>query len=199
MNPIRNQNYFALDLELNQNPETKVPKIIEVGVAIGNPTNDAYILRNWYVNPNESITSFITQLTGITQEVVETQSTPLNQIAEELGQLLTENQVFCNPITWGQGDAEELKAEFRENGIQFPFFGRRIIDVKTIFVFLEQVKGRSPAGGLSSAMGKYKLPFTGKPHRANVDAYNTLRFYFYLMNRQRSLEETLFNFKSISH
>jgi ATP-dependent DNA helicase DinG len=198
MNPIRDVNYFALDLELNQNPETKVPKIIEVGLAVGNPTkpND-FLVRNWYVNPQEPLLPFITELTGITEEVIQEKSVPLSQVADEMAEILSGPNLFCNPVTWGQGDASELKQEFKDNGIDFPFFGRRIVDVKTLYAFLEQVNGRSPAGGLRKSMERYRVSFRGDAHRASVDALNTLRFYFFLMERQRKLESAMASLKTI--
>jgi inhibitor of KinA sporulation pathway (predicted exonuclease) len=197
---MRNQNYFSLDLELNNKNDGTVPKIIQVGVAIGNPTQpDNIKTYSWYLNPQEPITPFITNLTGITDEMVQTQSVSHSDLAEELGSLIKENDCFQNPITWGQNDAEELKDEFRSRNIDFPFFGRRIIDVKTVYVFYEMVNGRSPSGGLSKSMGRYKLPFIGKSHRADVDALNTLRFYFYLMSRQKTLETCMSEMKSISY
>lgn len=197
MNPIRDVPYFALDLELNNKSDGSVPKIIQVGVAIGKPNQIK--TYSWYVNPQEPLVPFITELTGITEEVIANESVSLEQVAQELGQILNQEKPFTNPITWGQGDADELKDEFRQNGINFPFFGRRILDVKTLFVFNEQVNGRSPSGGLRSAMGKYKVPFVGTPHRADVDAYNTLRFYFFLRGRQRKLEECMNLMKSVDY
>jgi inhibitor of KinA sporulation pathway (predicted exonuclease) len=197
MNPLRDIPYFALDLELNNKSDGSVPKIIQVGIAIGKPTDIK--TYSWYVNPQEPLVPFITELTGITEEVIATQSVPLSQVAEELGELLNKEKPFVNPITWGQGDAQELKDEFNQNGIDFPFFGRRILDVKTLFVYLEQVNGRSPSGGLRSAMGKYKCPFLGTPHNAMDDALNTLRFYFALVNRQRKLEDAMNLLKTVSY
>jgi inhibitor of KinA sporulation pathway (predicted exonuclease) len=197
MNPVREIPYFALDLELNNKSDGTVPKIIQVGIAIGKP-NDIKTY-SWYVNPQEPLVPFITELTGITEEVIATQSVSLSQVAEELGNLLTQEKPFTNPIVWGGNDAAELLQEFRDGGIDFPFFGRRILDVKTLFVYLEQVNGRSPSGGLRSAMGKYKCPFIGTPHRADQDAYNTLRFYFALVNRQRKLEDAMNLLKTVSY
>jgi ATP-dependent DNA helicase DinG len=140
---MRDTNYFALDLELNNKNDGTTCKIIQVGVAVGSPFNPENIKTwSWYLNPQEPITPFITQLTGITDEVVKTQSVSYSTLAEELGSVLKEYNVFCNPITWGQGDAQELKDELKQNGVKFPFFGRRIIDVKTIYVFLEMVNGK---------------------------------------------------------
>jgi inhibitor of KinA sporulation pathway (predicted exonuclease) len=197
MSDLRDIKYFSLDLELNQ---LQTPKIIQVGMAIASPLRPNDIQTySWLVNPQEPLVPFITQLTGITEDMIATQSVTLDVVARELGELLSNEKPFVNPVTWGGGDADELKTEFRQNGIQFPFFGRRIIDVKTIYVFLEQVNGRSPSGGLRKSMGRYGLQFQGTPHRADVDAYNTLRFFFFLRERQRKLEEVIQSMKTISY
>jgi inhibitor of KinA sporulation pathway (predicted exonuclease) len=52
-------------------------------------------------------------------------------------------------------------------------------------------KRNSFKGGLRASMSKYKLNFKGEPHRADVDAYNTLVFYFELMKRQTKIEEMI--------
>ena len=200
MNPLRDTKYFSLDLELNNKKDGTIPKIIQVGVAIGSPLRPENIQSySWFLDPEEPITPFITELTGITDEIIQEKSVSHKVVAQEFGELLKVNNVFPNPITWGQNDDKELKDEFRARNIDFPFFGRRIIDVKTIYVFLEMVNGRSPAGGLSKSMGRYKIPFNGKSHRADVDAVNTLRFYFYLLQRQNVLETCMSTMKNIAY
>jgi len=194
---MRDLNYFALDLELNNKSDGSVPKIIQVGVAVGNPVRSEFEVRSWYINPLEPIVPEITRLTGITDQIIQSSSVTHDTLACELAEFLNNNSVFVNPVTWGQGDAEELKAELRERSIHFPHFGRRIIDVKTIFVFLEMTAGRSTASGLSKAMAKYGIEFIGKSHRADNDAYNTLRFYFELMRRQSVLNEVVTDLKQI--
>jgi inhibitor of KinA sporulation pathway (predicted exonuclease) len=95
-------------------------------------------------------------------------------------------------VVWGGGeknDATELKDEFRERGINFPFFGRRVIDVKTLYVFNQMVQGKTPSGGLRKSMISYGLTFEGTSHRAEIDAENTLRFFFYFLEKQRKFEE----------
>lgn len=194
---MKSQNFVALDLELNKNEEG-TNRIIQVGIAIGNPTTPEDIKTfSWYINPEEKIDPFITQLTGITDEIIQEKAVDHKTVAQEFGELLKVYDVFCNPITWGQGDASELKAEFRERDIYFPFFGRRIFDVKTIYVFNQFVKGRSPSGGLRKSMNSYGIPFEGISHRADVDAKNTLRFFFYLMQRQKTFENVIEQMRSM--
>lgn len=203
MNPIRPQNYISLDLELNNKQDGTTPRIIQVGVSIGSPVMpDDIKTFSWYLDPEEKITDFISNLTGITDEIIKEKAVQHETVAQELGALLTVNECFVNPLVWGGGDrndASELKDEFRERNIHFPFFGRRVVDVKGIYVFLEQVNGRSSSGGLSKSMNRYKCPFIGESHRADNDAYNTLRFYFHLLNRQRKLEDTVNLMKSIEY
>ena len=197
---MTSQNYFALDLELNNLKNGKTPKIIQVGVAIGSGLEDI-TTYSWYLNPEEPISEEITKLTGITDEMVQTQSVSHQTLATELGELLKSNNVFCNPVVWGGNskfsDASELKAEFDERGISFPFFGRRVIDVKTLYVFNQIVKGRTKSGGLKKSMASYGLDFVGTSHNAEYDALNTLRFFFHLVNRQCIFESTMEQMKHL--
>ncbi len=198
MNSIRDQNFISLDLELNNKDDGTVPKIIEVGVAIGSPTRpDEIITCNWYLDPQEPITPFITKLTGIDDETIKNYSTEHKYVAQELGELIKTYNCFTNPITWGQGDVQELKCEFNERNIDFPFFGRRIFDVKTVYVFNQMMRGRSVSGGLRKAMNIYGLKFDGEPHRAPVDAYNTLKLFFYFLNMERQKLDLIQSFKEL--
>jgi inhibitor of KinA sporulation pathway (predicted exonuclease) len=188
---IRNTPYIALDLELNPGPE--VPEIIQVGVAIGSieQAESHWITRSWYVKPlsGTPITQPITDLTGIGQDTIDSLGVDHNTVGRELSDLIRSvPDLFVNPVTWGQGDASELLEEFRTAGVHFPHFGRRIIDVKTFHVLVELANGRSPAGGLRSSMGRHGMMFKGTPHRADVDAFNTLRFFFHFLRRQESFE-----------
>lgn len=195
---MRDQNYFALDLELNNKNDGSVPRIIEVGVAIGNPLRPEEINKlNWYLDPQEPITPFISGLTGITDKVISEKAVPHAQVAKELGALIDIFNCFPNPVTWGQGDALELKQEFQDRGVSFPYFGRRIFDVKTLFVYKQIALGKTPSGGLKKALNIHGLKFEGTPHRASDDAYNTLLFFFHLLNREKDLQDCISALKSL--
>ena len=191
---MRDQNYLAIDLELNNKNDGTTPKIIQVGVAFGSPLRpDEIETHSWYLDPQEPISPFITQLTGITDEIIQEKAVPHNKLAEELGMLISWEKCFVNPVVWGGGgegnDATELKDEFRERRIDFPYFGRRVIDVKTLYVFQQMVQGKTPSGGLRKSMNSYGLKFQGTPHNAEDDAFNTLRFFFYFLERQKKFED----------
>ena len=183
---IRNTPYLSLDLELNGTD------IIQVGVAVGSVDTDPadYLVRSWYVRPKSgtAIETRITELTGIDQETVDTRGVDHSVVARELSELIVDSGCFVNPVQWGLGDADELLAEFRSYGLPFPHFGRRVIDVKHFYLFVEAANGQALSGGLRSSMGRHGLEFTGTPHRADADAFNTLRFFFHLVKRQEALE-----------
>lgn len=193
--------YLALDLELNNAPDgsTPNPKIIQVGVAIGsmNQPKNEWLVKHWFVKVNEPIYPFITELTGITNEDIKQYGMTHYEIGKELSNLINENGVFTNPVTWGGGDSTELKSEFEVNGIHFPHFGRRWVDVKTWYVLHMLSKGKNPKGGLSSAMAEFGLKFEGEAHRADVDAFNTLALFFAILSRQNMLNNIIQTAKGV--
>lgn len=186
MNQLRPINYLALDLELNSDGK-QTDEIIQVGIAVGN-LKSIFLKESRIIKIQRPLYPFITNLTGITQDDVNN-GCSLNEVATWLSDIIEEHKPFVNPVTWGLGDADELLAEFKNNNISFPYFGRRIVDVKHFFLFIEVANGRALSGGLRSSMNKHKLQFIGTPHRADDDALNTLRFFFHLLQRQRKLEE----------
>jgi DNA polymerase III alpha subunit (gram-positive type) len=191
---MKSQNFIALDLELNNKQDGTQPKIIQVGIAVGNPTTpDNIATYSWYIDPQEPITPFITELTGITDKDIQSQSVSHAFVAQNLTTIVKTSSCFVNPITWGGSghlsDSEELKNEFDERNIEFPHFGRRIIDVKTLYVYHQLAQGKNTSNGLKKAMRSCDLEFIGEAHRASVDAHNTLRFFFYFLNRQSKINQ----------
>jgi len=183
---ITEQKFLSLDLELNQ----PSGKIIQVGVAIGSIHDrfENYVVRKWYIDPKEPISEFINDLTGITDADIRAEAYSHEHVARELSELIKEHNCFVNPVTWGGGDSRELLDEFCANHVDFPHFGRRWIDVKTWYTYLMLTRSKAPSGGLASAMGTFKLQFRGKAHRADIDAANTLAFFFTLLQRQSQME-----------
>lgn len=182
------QTFLALDLEFNQPSQ----KIIQVGIAIGGLHESAILTRSWLVSPDEPISPYITQLTGIDDAQIAAGAAPPSQIAADLAELIDSYpDMATNPVVWGEGDAPRLLGFFEGLRIPFPHFGRRSIDVKTIWSFKRLADDRSPRGGLRGAMGSYKLPFLGEPHRADVDAANTLRFFLALLREETQVVQAV--------
>lgn len=198
---MRNQNYLALDLEYNCDGKNGTEDIIQVGLAWGNPKSNQISKKSFLVKPrNKTITlhNYITCLTGINQEDYDNNSVYWEEVVDYVRIIHDEYKPFTNPVTWGLSDAYDMRKTIKEEGLEFPYFGRRIIDVKHFFLFIESAKGRAMSGGLRSAMNKHRLKFNGDPHRADDDAKNTLRFFFYLLKRQALLEETVGTLKTLT-
>lgn len=185
---VRGQAYVALDLELEQPSQ----RVIEVGVVIARPqeAQAAWARRSWLISSDEPLSDFIRELTGISQVEMDAKGVPLAQCCEELcGLLAVTPDLFPNPVVWGGGDSAELRAEFASAGLHFPHFGHRWLDVKTLSTFLRLSQGSLKPGGLASELKAHKLVFEGRPHRALDDAFNTMRLFFLLLERQAAMEQ----------
>jgi inhibitor of KinA sporulation pathway (predicted exonuclease) len=163
--------FTALDLEMNQPSGT----IIQVGAVIGDIfTGQIFAEMSSCVKTSEQIRPDITQLTGIEQSDVDSART-LPEVYAELAKLHKEYGAFVNPLTWGGGDSAELKAQLPK---EVPWcFGRRWIDVKTLFVSWRIANKQPIQGGLAKSMTKVDLQFKGRKHNAVDDAKNTLFMY----------------------
>lgn len=189
------KNFLALDLEFNQPSE----RIIQVGVAIGNidQLHEDYLVRQWLIDPQESIAPEIVQLTGITDALIKEGSVSLEQCARELADLIEEHKVFVNPVTWGGWDSERLLKAFADKGIEFRYFGRRWVDIKTHFVLRAIASNKGASVGLHSAMVASGLKFRGAAHRADVDAFNTLRLFFAVIQRTQTVNSIISSAKQL--
>lgn len=176
--------YCALDLEMNQPSR----RIIQIGLCMGTwgAAEPNFERAVWHLDPSEPISPFITTLTGITDECIREHAKPLDVVLAEIAQFLDRRR-FVNPVVWGEGDAGALKALVKSAGLPPLRFGHRSIDVKTLVFFLNAAKSSPGAGSLSSALKHYKLNFEGEAHRADADAFNTLRLFFHLLDLQREL------------
>lgn len=153
--------------------------------------------KSWYLDPEEPIDEFITELTGIDDTIIDLDAVPYQTFVDELLEIIKQYNCFVNPVQWGQGDSQCLKNELRLRNIDFPVFGRRDIDVKQLCVFQSIVEGKKTSGGLKSYLARYKVNFEGTPHRADWDAYNTLKLFFALIERQKTIEDLVRNIKEL--
>lgn len=189
--------FTALDLEMNQ----PSGKIIQIGAVVGNILTGEIIDKfRLHVNPHEQlgfcndITKSITDLTGITQEEVDN-APDLEEAYKQLREFHKKHNSFINPITWGGGDAEEIRRQLPcpinktwvIESHSWPF-GRRWIDVKTLYVSWRLQYGKPPVGGLAKAMTNVGLKFEGRKHDAESDALNTFRMYKRMLELFKSYE-----------
>lgn len=163
--------FTSLDLEMNQ----PSGKIISVGAVVGNILSGEILgSMHAFVNPKEALAPFIIKLTGINQEDVDGAGTLL-EAYQQLRAMHLSHEAFMNPITWGGGDSEMLKAQLPSD-VEW-IFGRRWIDAKTLFISWRIANGQPIQSGLSKSMGKLGLAFEGQKHNAKDDAMNTFRIY----------------------
>ena len=159
-----NPRFFCFDLEMNK-PSNK---IIQIGGLVGRlDTGEIIKTFNYYINPYEAISPFITELTGITQDIVDN-GIELADAARELEQEITKLKACKSPIVWGNGDLRCLKQQSESFGSV-----HREIDIKTLYQWNCLKNHKSMKGGLASALETHGCTFVGRQHNALDDAINT--------------------------
>lgn len=184
------QRIMVLDAEYNQ-PSRKT---IQIGAAVYDVRSAAcYGTLDLYVNPRESITPEITDLTGIRDSDVAS-APDIIEAWKELEAFHKKHKCFRNPLVWGSGVRNDSIALHQDyiNAMSFNvgkgeiwhqeenFMGFRVLDAKTLFQSLMLFENRGYAGGLSDCMKRMGLEFEGEKHRALTDAKNTFRFWYFL-------------------
>ena len=171
----------SLDLEFNQ----PSGKIIQIGAVIGNcKTGEVLCDMELYVDPYERLSDRIITLTGITEEDIRQKGMSLMQAYSILAENHVKHNSFINPLTWGGGDSAELRKQIG-NPEKWPF-GRRWVDVKTVFQFYCWANNLKSRAGLAKAMRKLGMDFSGKKHNGRDDAYNTFRVYCHLLDKLKN-------------
>lgn len=176
--------YVALDLEFNQPSQ----RIIQVGAVIGRIDSGEVLSRfSVFVNPEEPLSPRISELCGITPETLAVAGT-LPQAYEQLTDWLAPfaQERRLNPLTWGGADAHTLRDALGYDDGSVGLFGRRWVDVKTVFTAWQDAQGLSPNGGLAPSMKRMGLVFQGRKHNATDDALNTFRMYVRLLQALRA-------------
>lgn len=171
--------WLTFDLEMNQ-PSNK---IIQIGACIGNiHTGEILKEYSFFINPGEQITPYITQLTGVTQEMVESSPHSVESAWMAIEPDLRSLNVNYSPITWGGGDLRTLRQQLPERTAeQLPYrIGRREMDVKTLVQFRAIYQNKHLQGGLAKQMVRDGLHFKGTKHDALDDAKNTFWYAVYL-------------------
>jgi inhibitor of KinA sporulation pathway (predicted exonuclease) len=167
--------FTSLDLEMNQ----PSGRIIQVGAVVGNIFTGEILDRlSVFVNPHEELNPEIIKLTKIKQEQADNGVT-LEEAYHQLKSMHLKHKSFVNCITWGGGDSKELGDQLKAENPNFTgwCFGRRWIDVKTLFVSWRFANRQPIQGGLARSMAKIGLNYQGHAHDARWDAENTFHAY----------------------
>jgi DNA polymerase-3 subunit alpha (Gram-positive type) len=175
---------LSFDLELNQDPTTG-PKIIEIGACIGNVhTGKIEESYTQFVNPEQPLQESIIKLTSITQADVDN-GVSLDDAYVGMVRLAKKYSCVTLPIVWGGGDGIALRKELKNTKWHF---GRRELDVKSLFQAHQLAKGETIRCGLDDSLQKLNMQFAGTIHRAIDDAINTFHIFYKLISFFRTLK-----------
>jgi inhibitor of KinA sporulation pathway (predicted exonuclease) len=181
---MKDINLLSLDLELNQPSGS----IIQIGAVVGNLASGK-ILEEYsaYINCGEILDPFIINLTGIKQENVDN-GISLFTAYDQLKELHIKHDCRNRGcvLTWGIGDMTCLRNALHLDEEAF-YFGRRFIDVKTVFISYQWANDLKHQAGLAKALTKLDLTFQGRKHSASDDAKNTLLIFIELLKRFKNV------------
>ena len=170
--------YFIFDLEMNQ-PSNK---IIEIGYVVGDKKGRIYEKGSVYPIIDEPITSYITELTGISQDMLDT---PPEQVAGIINQVIKRHNPSLKPITWGSGDVHQLLSQYP--GISLH---NRYLDMKTLYQMECIATNESTQSGLFRAASRRDIDTgTLAAHKAVDDAYVTYLLFVQYINKFKKLDQ----------
>jgi inhibitor of KinA sporulation pathway (predicted exonuclease) len=180
---------LSLDLELNKEG-LETTDICQIGAVVGDlQTGEIFEELRVYIKTSKPLDPFIVKLTGIKQEDLDTKGVTLAEGYELLKAMAKRHDVYYSVLTWGGGDIECLRTQLgidRSNWI----FGRRWLDVKTVYQLRQMALGLKPQAGLAKAMVRSGLRFSGAKHDARDDAKNTFILAHHILGSNLSNKET---------
>lgn len=168
--------FVVVDLETTGNSPKKGDRIIQfaaVSVVDGKIT-DTY---STYINPEVPIPSFITELTGITDEDV-AQAPIFYEVAEEIFRLLDGHIFVAHNAHF---DWNFLQEEFHMNG--FPNARCQLIDT----VEMTRILMPTMESYRLTDIAEYAGLDHDRPHQADSDAFVTARWFLTLLDKAASL------------
>ncbi len=179
--------YVIVDFEATCCDHNTVPReemeIIEIGaVAVNKNSLNIQDEFQKFVRPSRQpiLTTFCTQLTTITQDMVN-EANSFNSVLREFSQWIEsfDDPVFCS---WGFYDKKQLKQDCDFHNLDFPFTEQHI-NIKKEFALK---MGLRKGVGLGKALNLVKLNFQGTAHRGIDDAKNMARISNHIFTRHTS-------------
>ncbi|MFD5424366.1 exonuclease domain-containing protein [Streptomyces sp. NPDC127084] len=148
-------------------PSGAVSEIIEIGLTVVDLGEGERVARHRIlVRPARSAVSpFCTELTGLTQEEVDTGV----DFAEACRLLAGEHQSGARPwASWGDYDRHQFTRQCSAGAVPYPF-GRHHTNAKAVFAEAYRLRKRP---GMARALHVAGLPLEGRHHRGEDDAWN---------------------------
>lgn len=144
-------------------------EIIEIGVAIIHLKDEVVIERGKkiYVKPqNTEVSEYCTNLTGITQHIVDTQGIALQDACKMIEESYGSK---ARPwVSWGRFDRDQLIRECRNKNIQYPM-SAEYFNMSILYSLISKRKRKS---GMRRAMNELDIKFEGTPHSGSDDSFN---------------------------
>ena len=155
-------------------------RIIEIAIVKLLPDGNQ-VLKRKIINPQMPIPKTVTDLHGITDEMVKEAPT-FKQVAQELKQVLD----GCDLAGYNSNrfDIPMLMEEFLRAGVDFEMKNRKLVDVQKIFHLMEQRT-------LSAAYKFYCNKVHDGAHSAEADAIVTLEIFHAQLERYPDLGNTV--------
>ncbi|GAA4278648.1 3'-5' exonuclease [Aquimarina mytili] len=159
-------------------PQGQVNEIIEIGICLLDIKTGA-ISKNQgiLIKPERSVvSSFCTELTTITQELLDEKGISFQAACE-----LLRTEYNSEKYTWasyGQYDLNMMKKQCSYSGIEYPL-SENHINVKTLF---SETKGLRKKVGMKGALGILDIPLEGTHHRGVDDARNIAKILDWCQN-----------------
>ncbi|WP_177155055.1 3'-5' exonuclease [Glycomyces harbinensis] len=150
-----------------QPPPGMVGEIIEIGLTVVDlGARERIAKHRILVRPRRSrVSGFCTELTGLTQEEVDTGV----EFAEACRILADEHRADSRPwASWGDYDRRQFERQCRATGTRYPF-GSRHTNVKRVFTDIRDLPRRP---GMAAALDIAGLPLEGRHHSGADDAWN---------------------------
>lgn len=163
---------IVLDLEMT-NPSNK---IIQIGAVLVN-TKSHQILDTFdmIANPGELPSEFITQLTGITSEMV-ANAQSLQTVLNLFWKWVEDCKCGKTLYAWGEGDIRYLEDQSRYQRVEVPRL--TTLNLKEMAALFRQAKDTKAEGGLKNTLQLFGMEFCGTQHNALDDAFNTALLLF---------------------
>lgn len=167
----------CFDLEMccwNDGRNPRTGEIIEIGIAeVDLFTGVITRVSQYYVKPEkDEVSAFCTELTGITQAVVDKQGRPLKEVIESIEKRYGFNKIYG---AWGR-DQWVVLDECQRKGIRI----RRFEYVNYSLMYKMSKKTKKMRFGHRKAMNMENLGWQGQQHSGVVDAFNLARLVLHM-------------------
>jgi inhibitor of KinA sporulation pathway (predicted exonuclease) len=181
----RDPSILVIDVEATCWPGAAPPgeqsEIIEIGVCVvDSATRVRGESESVLVRPQRSrVSPFCTELTTLTQELVDT-GIPFEEACARLReQYASRERVWAS---YGAYDRKQFVAQCAAFGVEYPF-GERHLNVKAL---LPVVLGWGVPVGMSRALKNLRLPLEGTHHRGHEEAWNIAAVLAELLKKLRA-------------